>query len=257
MRRFLLLLALLALPVLGVGSAAATAKAPPRYDLIAFACQRALDPPNRSVSVNAVMRPIKGTRRMSLKFDLLEKVAGATRSLTGAGDLGIWLSPRDPTLGRRTGDVWELNKAVSNLDAPAVYRFKVTFRWLGAHDKVLATAVMGSGSCAQRELRPDLLVRRVSMAAIPHKPHKQRYTVAIANRGASGAGPFQVLFTPGDGSAPQTKTVSHVNAHSALRLSFAGPLCDAGSPPTVVADSTDQVDDYDLNNNAMTVTCPA
>lgn len=256
MRRFLLLLAVLALSVLGVGSAAATAKPPPRYNLTSFACQRALDPPNRSVAVNAVMRPVKGTRKLSLKFDLLEKVAGVTRSLTGAGDLGIWLSPRDPTLGRRTGDVWELNKAVSNLDAPAVYRFRVTFRWLGAHDRVLATAVTQSGSCAQRELRPDLLVRGVSVAAIPHKPHKQRYTVVIANRGASGAGPFQVLFTPGDGSPPQTKTVSHVDAHSSLQRSFTGPLCEAGSPPTVVADSADQIDDYDRNNNAMTVTCP-
>jgi hypothetical protein len=257
MRRFLLLLAMLVLFVVGLGSVSATGKAPPRYDLTSFACQRALDPPNRSVSVNAVMRPVKGTRKLSLKFDLLEKVAGATRSLTGAGDLGIWLSPKDPTLGRRTGDVWELNKAVSNLDAPAVYRFRVTFRWLGAHDRVLATAVTQSGSCGQRELRPDLLVRSVSVEAIPYKPHKQRYTVAIADRGASGAGPFQVLFTPGDGSPPQSKTVSRVDAHSSLRLSFTGPLCEAGSPPTVVADSTDQVDDYDLNNNAMTVTCPA
>jgi hypothetical protein len=257
MRRLLLLLALLALFVVGLGSAGATGQAPPRYDLTSFACQRALDPPNRSVSVKAVMRPVKGTRKLSLKFDLLEKVAGATRSLTGAGDLGIWLSPKDPTLGRRTGDVWELTKAVSNLDAPAIYRFRVTFRWLGPHDKVLATAVTQSGSCAQRDLRPDLLVRSVSVAAIPHKPHKQRYAVVIADRGASGAGPFQVLFTPGDGSAPQTKTVSRVDAHSSLRLAFVGPLCDAGSPPTVVADSSDQVDDYDRNNNAMTVTCPA
>src|SRR5450432_2555286 len=153
MRRLLLLLALLVLFVVGLGSVSATGKAPPRYDLTSFACQRALDPPNRSVSVNAVMRPVKGTRKLSLK---------------------------DPTLGRRAGDVWELNKAVSNLDAPAVYRFRVTFRWLGAHDRVLATAVTQSGSCGQRELRPDLLVRSVSVEAIPYKPHKQRYTVAIA-----------------------------------------------------------------------------
>lgn len=256
MRRFLLLPALLALLAVGAGSAAATAKAPRRYDLTSFACQRALDPASRSVSVTAVMRPVQGTRSLSLKFDLLEKTAGATRSLTGAGDLGIWLSPKDPTLGRRSGDVWELNKAVYNLEAPAVYRFKVTFRWFGAHDKVLATAVMQSGSCKQRELRPDLLVRSVSVAAIPHQAHKQRYTVLIADRGASAAGPFQVLFTPGDGSAPQTRSVARVDAHSSLQLSFVGPLCDAGSPPTVVADSTDEVDDYDRDNNAMTVTCP-
>ncbi|MCA1683383.1 MAG: hypothetical protein LC685_05290 [Actinobacteria bacterium] len=180
-----------------------------------------------------------------------------TRSLTGAGDLGIWLSPRDPTLGRSPGDVWELNKAVSNLEAPSSYRFRVTFRWLGAHDKVLATAVRQSGRCIQREPRPDLLVKSVLVTAIAHRPHKELYTAVIANRGASRAGPFSVLFTPGDGSASQTHTVTRVDAHAERRLSFVGPLCNSGSPPTVVADAADQVDDSDRDNNAMTVTCPS
>ena len=256
MRRFLPLLALLAL-VLAALPATASTKVAPRDTLTAFACQRALDPPNRSVSVKAVMRPVTGTRTLALKFDLLEKQAGATRVLTGAGDLGVWLSPKDPTLGRRPGDVWELTKAVSNLDAPASYRFRVTFRWLGAHDKVLTTAILQSTGCTQRELRPDLLVKSVAVTAIPRKPHKQRYTAMIANAGASSAGPFQVLFTPGDGSASQTQTVAHIDAHSSRRLSFVGPLCTAASPPTVVADSADQVDDSDRDNNAMTVTCPS
>jgi CARDB len=256
MRRFLLLVAFLALAVAAL-PATASATVAPRDTLTAFACQRALDPPNRSVSVEAVMRPVTGTRSLALKFDLLEKQAGATRTLSGAGDLGVWLSPKDPTLGRRPGDIWELTKAVSNLDAPAGYRFRVTFRWLGAHGKVLATAIRQSAGCTQRELRPDVLVKSVAVTAIPHKPHKQRYTAVIANGGASGAGPFQVLFTPGDGSASQTQIVTHMAAHSSQRLSFVGPLCTAASPPTVVADSADQVDDQDRDNNAMTVTCPS
>jgi hypothetical protein len=256
MRRFLPLLALLALVDAALPATAST-KVAPRDTLTAFVCQRALDPPNRSVSVKAVMRPVTGTRSLALKFDLVEKQAGARRILTGAGDLGVWLSPKDPTLGRRTGDIWELTKAVSNLDAPASYRFRVTFRWLGVHGKVLATATGQSAACTQRELRPDVLVRSVAVTAIPRKPHKQRYTAVIANSGASGAGPFQVLFTPGDGSPSQTHTVAHIPAHSSRRLSFVGPLCTAASPPTIVADSADQVDDSDRDNNAMTVTCPA
>lgn len=254
MRRLLLILASLAL-VLCSATAGAATKAAPRANLTAFACQRALDPPNRSVSVKAVMRPVTGTRSLSLKFDLLEKQAGTTRVLAGAGDLGVWLSPKDPTLGRRPGDVWELTKAVSNLDAPAGYRFRVTFRWLGAHDTVLATAVRQSAGCTQRELRPDVLVKSVAVTAIAHRPHKQLYTAVIANQGASSAGPFQVLFTPGDGSPSQTHTVMRIDAHSSRRLVFVGPLCNAASPPTVVADSTDQVDDSDRDNNALTVTC--
>jgi hypothetical protein len=259
MRRLLPLTASLGLAAaIGVtASASATTRTPPRASLTAFACQRAFDPPDRSVSVKAVMRPVAGTRALSLKFDLLQRAAGRTRSLTGAGDLGIWLSPRDPTLGRAPGDVWELNKAVSNLEAPASYRFRVTFRWLGAHDKVLATAVRRSGRCIQREPRPDLLVRSVAVTAIAHRPHKQLYTAVIANRGASRAGPFSVLFTPGDGSAPQTHAVPRLDAHAGRRLSFVGPLCNPGSPPTVVADAADQVDDSDRDNNALTVTCPS
>jgi hypothetical protein len=256
MRRFLPLLALLALVDAALPATAST-KVAPRDTLTAFVCQRALDPPNRSVSVKAVMRPVTGTRSLALKFDLVEKQAGARRILTGAGDLGVWLSPKDPTLGRRTGDIWELTKAVSNLDAPASYRFRVTFRWLGLHGKVLATATGQSAACTQRELRPDVLVKSVAVTAIPRKPHKQRYTAVIANAGPSGAGPFQVLFTPGDGSPSQTHTVAHIPAHSSRRLSFVGPLCTAASPPTIVADSADQVDDSDRDNNAMTVTCPA
>jgi CARDB protein len=102
-----------------------------------------------------------------------------------------------------------------------------------------------------------VLVKSVAVTAIPHKPHKQRYTVVIANGGASSAGPFQVLFTPGDGSPSQTQIVTGIAAHSSRRLSFVGPLCTAASPPTVVADSADQVDDADRDNNAMTVTCPS
>jgi hypothetical protein len=256
MKRFLFLvvpvLALLAVTASAVGQAA------PRSELANVRCQPALDPPNRSISVKAVMRPLTGTRKLSLKFELLERSGAApTHTVTGAGDLGAWLSPSDTTLGQRAGDVWELNKTVYNLDAPAQYRFRVTFRWLGAHNKVLGTAVHLTAQCTQKELRPDLLVKSVTVSAIKHQPRKERYTAVIADRGATGAGPFQVLFTPGDDSTPQSHTVQHIAPHSSLRQSFVGPVCNAGSPPTVVADSTSQVDDYDRDNNALTVTCPA
>lgn len=258
MRRLLLLLmTVTAVTVVAIDVAPATGKAPPRYALTSFACQRALDPTGRSVSVRAVMRPVAGTRRLSIRFDLLQRAGHTSRSLSGAGDLGIWLTPRNATLGQRAGDVWQLDKAVSNLDAPASYRFRVTFRWLGAHGRVLAIAAQQSASCVQRELRPDLLVRSVAVAAIPNRLHQQRYTAVVANAGASAAGPFRVLFTPGDGSPSQGLTIDRLDAHSARRVSFAGPECVAGSPPTVVADSASQVDDVNRNNNTMTVTCPA
>lgn len=249
------LLPLLAALVLSATAAAGTA---PRASLAGFGCQRALDPPNRSMSVRAVMRPLTGTRKLSLKFELLETVPGqaGARAVTGAGDLGVWVSPSNPTLGQRPGDIWQLNKTVYDLVAPAAYRFRATFRWLGAHDKVLGSAVRGSATCLQQELRPDLLVKSVSVSPILHHPQKERYTAVIGNRGATAAGLFQVLFTPGDGSSPQTVAVPRLAAHSTRAESFVGPLCNPSGPPTVVADSTNQVDDYNRANNALTVTCP-
>jgi hypothetical protein len=256
MKRLVVIAPMLTLVALGGSAAGGT---PPRSSLVGFACQRAMDPPGRSVSVKAVMRPLTGTRKLSLRFELLEKASGSAtaKSVLGAGDLGVYLTPGDPTLGRRSGDVWGITKTVYNLDAPAKYRFRVTFRWTGAHSKVLGTAVRLSDSCAQKELRPDLLVKSVSVVRIPRRPLTERYTAVIANHGASPAGPFEVLFTPGDGSAPQSITVRELSAHSDLRQTFVGPVCDAASPPTVVADSTIQVDDANRDNNALTVVCPA
>ena len=39
------------------------------------------------------------------------------------------------------GDTWELTKPVVNLPAPALYRFRVRFRWIGSHGHVIATDV--------------------------------------------------------------------------------------------------------------------
>jgi hypothetical protein len=237
----------------------AASGAPPRAQLQSFDCQRALDPSGRAVSVNAVMRPLPGTQKLQMQFSLLERAGGSAtvQTVVRAGDLGVWLSPGNPTLGQRPGDVWKLNKSVLNLDAPATYRFRVAYRWIGVHGRVIGSATRLSAACRQRELRPDLLVRSISVSSVANHPLKELYTAVIANRGATGAGPFEVLFTPGDASAPKTHTVAYLGAHQARRVTFVGPLCNAGSPATVIADAASQVDDYSRANNTLTAACPA
>jgi hypothetical protein len=231
----------------------------PRAQLEGYSCQRALDPPDRSVAIKAVTRPLAGTRHMSVKFDLFERRAGSSTSESAvrAGGLGVWISPLNPTLGQLPGDVWVLNKSVVNLAAPARYRFRVTFRWTGAHGHVLGTAVRYSAVCAQRELRPDLLVRSIAVSPVAGMPNEALYTAVIANRGATGAGPFEVLFTPNDGSSPQSRTVGYLGAGGSRTMSFAGPACQSADPPIVTVDATDEVDDYNRANNQLTAVCPA
>lgn len=256
-------LALCALVVAGVASAAVTTGAPApaqpaRAQLTQFDCHRALDPDNRSISVTAVMRPLTPTKHMALKFDLL-----MTAPLTGAtttvhfGDLGTWKTPKNPSLGQLPGDVWNLQKSVVQLAAPATYRFRVAFRWTGAAGQVIGTTVKYSPRCRQVELRPVLVVSSITVSAISGEPNRNLYTAVIANEGNSGAGPFEVMFAPAGGSTPKTRTVHFLRAHSTTTLSFGGPLCTSSTDPTITADSTDEVNVVSRANTALTATCPA
>ncbi len=236
------------------GAKGATA---PRAQLRDFDCQTALDPGNRSVSVTAVMRPVPGTEHMSVRFDLLSAQPGAAPTAIHSGDLGKWIKPSNPTLGQLPGDVWNLQKEVVPLADPGTYRFRVSFRWLGAQHRILEQSEQLSRGCDQRELRPDLLVQSITVTALPNQPGSDLYTAVIENHGNSAAGPFSVLFVPGDGSASTTSTVTLLPPHEAQALSFVGPLCTSATAPTVTADSALQIHDLDRANNALTASCPA
>ncbi|MGA9857713.1 MAG: CARDB domain-containing protein [Solirubrobacteraceae bacterium] len=242
--------------VLTPGSRAATAT-PPRAQLTQFSCVRALDAVNRSVAVWAVMRPLPGTRRLALRFDLLVQVPGSAAVVVHTGDLGRFRSPPNPTLGQLPKDVWRRQKQVLNLSAPAGYQFRVTFRWTGVHGRVLGTATRYSQVCHEPELRPDLLVSSIAVSPIAGRPAHELYTADLVNQGATGAGPFEVLFTPGDGSAPVIHTVKWLGAHQTTQVAFTGPVCDPAAPSQVTADSASQVDDVNRANNTTTAVCPA
>jgi CARDB len=236
---------------------AGPAPAPPRAQLTHFSCQRALDPGNRSIGVRAVMRPVTGTRRLAIRVDLLQRVGGAGPTSVRGGDLGVWVTPSNPTLGQVPGDVWRLDKSVIDLAAPATYQFRVAFRWIGANGHVLDTAVRYSRRCGQPELRPDLTVTSFTVAPVAGRPNQDVYTAVIANRGRTGAGPFEVLFDPGTGAPATTDAITFLGAGRSRTLSFTGPACVAADPPSVTADAARQVDDYDRANNTATAVCPA
>jgi CARDB len=203
-----------------------------------------------------VMRPVPDTRKMQLRFQLYSRANAAPAfSPVIGGDLGTWITPKDPTLGQRPGDVWNLQKQVADLLAPATYRFRVSFRWLGVHGHVLATAMKLSAMCFQPELRPDLLVESFTAQAIPRQPNENRYIATIRNDGATAAGPFEVLFAPGGVAPVKTKQVAGLASKARIALVFVGPVCNSAAPPTVTVDPTDQVDDFNRANNTAAAVC--
>jgi hypothetical protein len=252
-----------------LGAAAAAAAAPlalspisahaavPPAALTKIVCHSALDPGKRSVSVVSIMRHRPATQSLGVRFTLLEKESGAAPTPVRDGDLGHWTTPTDATLGRLPADVWKLRKAVYNVDASAVYRFRVTFRWTGRDGRTLSRQTLHTGSCPIHELRPDVLVRSVAVHSGGLAPGNDRYVAVIANRGRTPSGPFAVEFAPGAAGGPaQTAQIPSLGPRAHTRVRFHGRACDPAGPPTVIADPAHVVDDFDLSNNTFTVACP-
>lgn len=251
------MVAFAALLCLGAGGAVARAAGPPAPAALQdFSCQRSLDPLLRGMSVTAVMRPLVGTQAMRVRFDLLRSAhrLGPYHPVHGH-NLGDWLSPSDPTLGQQPADVWNVPHPIVGLPAPAFYRLRVTFRWLGPHGKRLGERERTSAICHQLELRPDLSAAGVQIDSLSAQPGQYAYVATVANGGLTGAGPFGVQLT-GVGSGPLTKTIAWLGAHKSRTLRFTGPACVAGSQLTVTVDPAGAVDDYNHANNAAKVTCP-
>ncbi len=259
LRRLVLAAVLVACSTTAVASVAAVASAAAsRAQLRGFVCQTALDPAGRAVSITAVMRPVTGTQRLEMKFQLLSKPTGAASftALTGSG-LGSWQSPpaQHPPLGRRSGDVWIVHHPVVVLSAPAVYRFRVSFRWIGSHGKVLATTTKSSPTCRQPELRPDLLVESFVASPVAGHPHLNSFAAVIRNAGATAARNFYVEFS--DGAKTTSHQIKRIPAHGKVTLTFTGPACTTTSPPSLTIDPQGVVDDLNRTNNTATAVCPA
>jgi hypothetical protein len=240
---------------LAVGANALAAAVPAdRAQLTTPVCQRAAESTQRIVSVTAVMRPVAGTKRLEARFELLTKSpASPAYTLVRGGDLGAWVSPTNPSLGTRPGDVWKLNHPVAGLAAPASYRFRVTFRWIGAHHRVLGTITRSGPRCFQPQ-GPDLLVQSFKVSPIPKHPARDLYQATIANHGGLPAGAFEVELT--DGSIVKTGNISGLKAGQTRKLQLTGPACNSSQPPQLVLDPNDAVDDINRANNTATAVCP-
>jgi hypothetical protein len=237
-----------------VGSVTAWAALPPRDQLRSFVCQKAQDPPARAISIQAVMRPVNGTAKMQVRVDLMRRSeAGAPFRLVRGRLLGSWISPADPSLGQRPGDVWIVNHPVVDLPAPATYRFRVSFRWTGSSGQPLSTAVQSSPDCYQPELRADLLVRSLTVTPLPSG--SDAYLADIGNRGLTAAHPVEVDLA-GVSTGAQAATLATVGPRSTARQRFVGPPCTPGSVLTVTVDPSHTIDEYDFANNTLTMACP-
>ncbi len=130
----------------GAAPAAASGGAPPRAALSGPVCETASDPLSRVISVTSTMRPMSGTQSMRMRFELLERTPGQMFRPVKGGDLGRW--HHAPT------ETWVVTKLVANLPAPAAYRFRVSYVWVGRSGNAIGTQTLLGPTCREPNQPP-------------------------------------------------------------------------------------------------------
>lgn len=220
-----------------------------------FVCQTATTPAQRAMSVTAVMGHLDGTAKLQMRFQLVKRAKrhGMWAPVTGPG-LKSWISPKDPTLGTRTGDTWIVKHPVVNLTAPAYYRIKVGFRWLDSQGQVIATAYRHSPVCFQPQLQPDLKV--VKAWANPVQAGSYGAKVQDASQTRSTGYTFDVTRADGTSLLAHPEWFPPIRAEATKTISVSGASCDPGEPLEITVEP-DNMDDADPANDTLDAACPS
>jgi hypothetical protein len=205
---------------------------------------------SRAAAFSGSMPAATGTRRMMMRFVLLQRVGaspqGTFRRIAVPG-WGGW-ERSDP--GRR-GFVF--TKRVEALAAPAGYRASITFRWLDAKGRVQRTTTRTTPVCEQPDPRPDLVLAGV--AAAPVGQATAAYTVSVGNEGHGDADPFAVTVTV-DGVTSDPLTLGPLEAGERVTGTLAAPRCAPGSSITVTVDVGETVEESVETDDVVQRPCP-
>ena len=210
-------------------------------------CHAGDAPLDRFAVFSAQMASVPGTKKMQLRFDLLQRLPGDDYHRVAAPGLGVWRSSV-PGI-----DIFRYRKQVANLAAPGSYRAVVRFRWLDADGAVLQHATRRTRTCKQRDLRPDLSLDHVS--GEPAGQGRARYTVVVTNDGRSTTPNFGVGLAVGDHQLP-TQLVQPLAAGADRTLTFFGPRCAPSESLRISLDTGLAVDESDEGDNVRLAPCP-
>jgi hypothetical protein len=225
-------------------TAPATASGAPASAVL-LACERGDRP---AAEFHASMDASPAAARMQMRFVLQARRPGRRgyRRVAAPG-FGTWATA-DPGVSRYT-----YTRRVENLIGPARYRVSVRFRWLDAAGRTVARARSRSRSCRQPDLRPDLEVNELAIAANARRGG-DRYRVVVRNRGRSAAGAFDLELSVGGAAA--TVRVEGIAARRERLVEIDGAACEPGLQVTAIADPADAVPERSEAGNVLTLACP-
>src|SRR3954452_15334070 len=253
MRRLVLITSLCALiAALAAGAAPASAAVPGKTSVTVPVCHSDVAPLSRRITWVGQMTSLKAGNRMEMRFDVYVKTpTDPVWRLVVAPDLGIWNRSKAGTTD------YKFRQKAVNLTAPASYKARVTFRWLGPNkgDKTVRTKT--SKVCEQTDPRPNLRV--VRLEATPLKNSMANYQVIIRNTGGSAAtGPsgFDVAVAI-DGVAQPSKNVLGLRPGELVQVNVRAPRCRQGGTVRATVDPDARIDQSDRADDVIELPCPA
>ena len=200
----------------------------------------------RSALFVARMHQVSGSRRMWLRFKLLEKGDAGLRLVKAPG-LGRWRKSK-PDVG-----TFAYRQAVKGLEAGSLYRAQVDYRWYDADGNLLQTFRRRSAPCRQFDVLPNLAATPFATKAL-RQQGVVRYRVLVTNEGIATATGIPVRLTV-DGAVVDTVTVAKLEPAERLVIGIQGPQCTESvkteaDPDGVIVESSE-------GDNAHEVACSA
>jgi hypothetical protein len=220
--------------------AAPTRAAAPKAWVKLMDCSRA----DQSAVFYARMQRLPGTRRMWMRYTLLERRGGARFAPVRAEGLGRWRRSRK---GVRD---FGYRQEVRNLSGNGVYRALVEYRWYDKRGELVRQVGRRSSPCTQFTASPNVRVLIVG-AKRGRVSGVVRYSVRVANTGPVAAAGVVVSLAV-DGAALDTRTATLAPGKSRV-VSFRGPACT--SSVSAIADPGGSVSESDEGDNAQTLAC--
>src|SRR3954452_17752585 len=254
MRRFALITSLCALAAVpAAGSAPAFAATPGTARVTVPVCHSDVAPLDRRITWVGEMSSLKAGNRMEMRFDVYVRTpTDPVWRLVTAPDLGIWNRAKAGTTA------YKFRQKAVNLTAPASYKARVTFRWLGPGKADKTVKVKTSKVCQQTDPRPNLRVVRLD--ATPLKGSMANYQVVVRNTGGSAAtGPngFDVsLAVDGVTQAPN-KNVLGLRPGESVQVNWRAPRCAQAGSVRAAVDPDARIDQSDRADDVLELPCPA
>ena len=192
------------------------------------------------------MQAVPRTRRMWMRFTLLERVGTGRFGRVQAPGLEVWRKSRPGV--RSFGFLQRVRALRSGGD----YRALVRFRWYGRDGRLIRRSVDRSTTCRQGGPAANLRIAQVSARPGPSR-ETVVYSVDVRNAGGTAVEGAEVALAV-DGAALDSARVGPLEPDDVRTVQFTGPVCHQGYRTKV--DSAKEINESDELDNVRRGPCP-